>query len=153
MEDCGLFGITEYILRLIDTLNITQLHVSKEAYYCILYKLWYWTFLFKNCLKSRITNSNKWFYLKRAVRGLPTVYEEQLETKFSRETENVFTLSLSITMLTTLVLPLLHFCERDSGSLFNWGVTTNFIFILIPYYPYLHGRIAMWRKWRAYDVG
>ena len=24
----------------------------------------------------------------------PTVYEEQLETKFSRETENVFTLSL-----------------------------------------------------------
>ena len=25
---------------------------------------------------------------------LPTVYEEQLETKFSREIENVFTLSL-----------------------------------------------------------
>ena len=30
---------------------------------------------------------------------LPTVYEEQLETKFSRETENVFTLSLSLSLL------------------------------------------------------
>ena len=27
-------------------------------------------------------------------RGVATVYEEQLETKFSRETENMFTLSL-----------------------------------------------------------
>ena len=28
----------------------------------------------------------------------PTVYEEQLETTFSRETENVFTLSLSLSL-------------------------------------------------------
>ena len=42
-----------------------------------------------------------------------TVYEEQLETKFGRETENVFTLSLSlaaaIMMLTALMLPLPSF--------------------------------------------
>ena len=60
-----------------------------------------------------------------------TVCEEQI-----RETENVFTLSLSLSlslsiiMLTALVLPLLHFCERHSGGLFHCGVTTNFIFIL-----------------------
>ena len=35
-----------------------------------------------------------------------------------QETENVFILSLSIMMLTALVLPLLHFCERGSGGLF-----------------------------------
>ena len=61
--------------------------------------------------------------------------------------------SLSIMMLTALVLPLLHFCERDSGGLFHCGLTTNFIFILIPCYPYLHVRLAWWRKWRACDVG
>ena len=85
-----------------------------------------------------------------------TVYEEQLETKFSRETENVFTLSLSLSLLWCWrhwCYPLLHFCERDSGGLFHCGVTTNFIFILIPYYPYVHGRFARWRKWRACDVG
>ena len=62
--------------------------------------------------------------------------------------------SLSIMTLTALVLPLLHFCERDSG-LFHCGVTTNFIFILIHYYPYLdlQGRFARWRTWRACDVG
>ena len=41
--------------------------------------------------------------------GRPTVYEKQLETKFWRETENVFTLSLSrtaaIMVLMALVLP------------------------------------------------
>ena len=58
-------------------------------------------------------------------------------------------LSLSIMMLTALVLPLHRFCERDSGGLFHCGVTTNFIFILISYYPYLHERFARWRKWRA----
>ena len=63
--------------------------------------------------------------------GEPTVYEEQLETKFSRETENVFTLSLSTMMLTALVLLLLHFCERDNGGLFHCEVTTNFIIITI----------------------
>ena len=38
--------------------------------------------------------------------------------------------SLSIMMFMAFVLPLLHFCERDSGGLFHCGVTTNFIFIL-----------------------
>ena len=60
---------------------------------------------------------------------------------------------LSTMMLTALVLPFLHLCERDSGGLFHCGVTTNFIFILIPCYPYLHGRFARWRKWRACDIG
>ena len=50
--------------------------------------------------------------------------------------------SLSIMMMMALVLPLLHFCERDSGGLFHCGVTTNFIYILILYYPCLHGRFA-----------
>ena len=62
---------------------------------------------------------------------LSTVYEEQLETKFSRETENVFTLSLyydddgigttpsSISVKETVVA-----CS------FHCAVTTNFIFIL-----------------------
>ena len=48
---------------------------------------------------------------------------------------------------------LLHICERGSGGLFHCAVTTNFIFILIPYYPYHHGRLARWRKWRTCDVG
>ena len=61
--------------------------------------------------------------------------------------------SLSIIMLTALVLSLLHFCERDSGGLFHCAVTTNFIIVLIPYYPYLHGRFTRWSKWRACDVG
>ena len=33
-------------------------------------------------------------------------------------------------MLTALVLPRLHYCERDSGGLFHCRVTTNFIFII-----------------------
>ena len=36
----------------------------------------------------------------------------------------------SIMMLKALVLPPLHFCERDSGGLFQYGVTTNFIFMI-----------------------
>ena len=91
------------------------------------------------------------YLVPRTTPGCATAYVEQLETKFLRETENVFTLSLSIMMLTALVLPLLHFCERDSGGLFHCGVTTNFY--LHPYYPYIHGRLARWRKWRACDVG
>ena len=64
---------------------------------------------------------------------LSTVYEEQLETKFWRGTENVFALSLAQLLLWCWrhwCYPLLHFCERDNGGLFHCGVTTNFIFIL-----------------------
>ena len=55
------------------------------------------------------------------------------EKIFKRDRKCVYPLSLSIMMLTAFVLPLLHFCERDSGGLFHCGVTTKFIFILTIY--------------------
>ena len=59
-----------------------------------------------------------------------TVREEQLETKFWRETE-MYLPSLSLLWCWRhWCYPLLHFCKRDSGGLFHCGVTTNFIFII-----------------------
>ena len=78
-----------------------------------------------------------------------TVYEEQLETKFSRETENVFILSLYYDDDGIGATPPPFLWKRQ----FHCEVTTNFIFILIPYYLYLHGWFTRWRKWRACGIG
>ena len=60
-----------------------------------------------------------------------TVYEEQLETKFSRETENVFTLSLYYDVDGIGVTPSsISVKERVVACSFHCGVTINFIFIL-----------------------
>ena len=60
-----------------------------------------------------------------------TVYEEQLETTFWRETENVFTLSQSCYYDVHGIgaTPSFISVKKGSGGLFHCGVTTNFIFI------------------------
>ena len=71
-----------------------------------------------------------------SARELRTVYEEQLETKFWRETENVFILSLSLSHSCYYYVdgigatPSFISVKWNSGGLFHWGVTTNFIFII-----------------------
>ena len=63
----------------------------------------------------------------RSAELLPTVYEEQLETKFWRETENVLTLSLAQLLLWCLrhwCYPLQYVCERVCDGLFHHSIRT-----------------------------
>ena len=66
-----------------------------------------------------------------------TLYEEQLEAKFSRETKTMFTLSLSLSLSLYYnvdgigaIPSSISVKETVVACSFHRGVTTNFIFIL-----------------------
>ena len=81
-------------------------------------------------LVSTTTSQNIRHFLTLCIRDT-TVYEEQLEAKFSRETENMFTLSLYYDVHGIGAIPSsISVKETVVACSFHCGVTTNSIFIL-----------------------